>query len=167
MSRRILIFAALSLSLVRPSAYPVAAEKRPITEQDLFRFNWIADPQISPDGSRVAFVRVQVDEKKTGYTSEIWIVSTRGEVPRRLSSGPHDGGPRWSADGGRLIFTRSVEKNGEPQPPQIYLLPMGGGEATAVTSLPKGAAAPPRSPDGLSVAFLRSTSDDGPAKADK
>ncbi len=32
------------------------AEKRPITEKDLFDFVWIGDLQISPDGTRVAFV---------------------------------------------------------------------------------------------------------------
>ena len=36
---------------------------RPITEKDLFRFVWIGDPQMSPDGSRVAFVRVTVNAK--------------------------------------------------------------------------------------------------------
>ena len=39
------------------------AQKRAITEKDLFSFVWIADPQIAPDGSQVAFVRVSTDEK--------------------------------------------------------------------------------------------------------
>jgi hypothetical protein len=42
------------------------AEKRAITEKDLFDFVWIGDPQVSPDGSQVAFVRVRVNEKKEG-----------------------------------------------------------------------------------------------------
>src|SRR5262245_20548545 len=124
-----------------------AAGKRPITEQDLFRFVWIADPQMSPDGSRVLFVRVHVNEKKTGYESEIWTASTRGEPPLRLTVGPHDARPRWSADGSRVVFMRSVDKDGQPQPPQLYVLPMGGGEAWALTSLPEGAVAPAWSPD--------------------
>src|SRR5262245_54221491 len=61
------------LLLLLPLSSPRAAEKRGITEQDLFRFVWIADPQISPDGSRVAYVRVRVDDKKEGYETEIWI----------------------------------------------------------------------------------------------
>src|ERR1700674_1781619 len=36
---------------------PAYAQKRNISEKDLFNFVWAADPQISPDGSRVAFVR--------------------------------------------------------------------------------------------------------------
>ena len=43
-----------------------AADKRLITETDLFRFVWVADPQISPDGKQVAFVRVSVNKKKDG-----------------------------------------------------------------------------------------------------
>ena len=39
----------------------VAADKRGISEMDLFKFVWIADPQISPDGTQVAFVRVWVN----------------------------------------------------------------------------------------------------------
>ena len=47
------------------AAAPDAA-KRSITEKDLWQFNWIGDPQVSPDGARVAFVKVVVDKKHTG-----------------------------------------------------------------------------------------------------
>src|SRR6202035_2481307 len=50
------------------------AEKRNITEKDLFDFVWIGDPQVSPDGSSVAFVRITVNEKKEGYNTSIWTV---------------------------------------------------------------------------------------------
>src|ERR1051325_10449416 len=67
------------------------AEKRSITEKDLFDFVWIGDIQVSPDGARVAFVRVTVNEKKEGYNTSIWAVSTMGnEGPHRLTSGEHD-----------------------------------------------------------------------------
>src|SRR5882757_5485500 len=50
------------------------AQKRNITEKDLWDFVWIGDPQVSPDGSRVTFVRVTVNEKKEGYNTSIWSV---------------------------------------------------------------------------------------------
>ena len=61
-TRRILFILVAAFASL--AAWPTAAERRPITENDLFKFVWIADPQISPDGSQVAFVRVSVDEKK-------------------------------------------------------------------------------------------------------
>src|SRR5213593_2956921 len=164
---RIVISALACLLLLVPLSNPRAAEKRGITEQDLFRFVWIADPQISPDGSRVAFVRARVNDKKEGYETEIWMVSTRGGSPLRWTSGPRDGSPRWSPDGGRLVFMRSNDKDGQPEPPQLYILPVAGGEAWPLTSLPKGAAAPAWSPDGKSVAFLSTTTDEDIAKAAK
>jgi hypothetical protein len=45
--------------------------KRPITASDLMRFNWAADPRIAPDGSRVVFVKVAVDEEKDDYLSRL------------------------------------------------------------------------------------------------
>ena len=65
----------------------IGSAKRNITEQDLFGFNWIADPQISPDGSRVAFVRVTVNDKKEGYNTSIWTVSPASGETHQLTGG--------------------------------------------------------------------------------
>jgi dipeptidyl aminopeptidase/acylaminoacyl peptidase len=134
--------------------------KRLITEKDLFQFSWIADPQLSPDGSRVAFTRVIVDGKRTGYETSIWTVGTRGgDAPVRMTNGKHDSHPRWSPDGSYLAFVRGGEKDeaGKPRPAQIALLSMAGGEASIITDLPKGAADPMWSPDGKHIAFLSTT----------
>src|SRR3954470_14534704 len=118
-----------SLTLIFLALLAAAQTKRSITETDLFRFVWIGNPQVSPDGSRVAFVRVSVNDKKTGYDTSIWSVGTSGnDAPRRMTSGTHDSSPRWSPDGARLIFLRAAEKDGKPQPPQLAMLPMAGGE---------------------------------------
>ena len=140
------------------------AQKRLITETDMFKFVWIADPQISPDGSRVAFVRVWVNQKTDRYDSALWIAPTGGGAARQLTAGPRDASPRWSPDGKRLAFVRSTEKEGRPQPAQIYLLTFEGGEAQALTDLPRGAGAPQWSPDGGTVAF---TSSEDLSKMDK
>ena len=57
---------------------PLFAQKRNITEKDLWDFVWIGDPQVSPDGAHVAFVRVTVNEKKEGYNTSIWSVPDGG-----------------------------------------------------------------------------------------
>ncbi|PYJ88674.1 MAG: S9 family peptidase [Verrucomicrobia bacterium] len=145
-----------------------AAEKRLITERDLFDFVWIGDAQVSPDGSRVAFVRVTVNEKKEGYNTSIWLVPTAGnEAPHRLTSGERDSAPRWSPDGKYLVFTRSTEKDGKPEPPQLCLLSMAGGDAFVFTSLPKGAGDPKWSPDGKQIVFASSSNPEDLEKAEK
>jgi dipeptidyl aminopeptidase/acylaminoacyl peptidase len=144
------------------------AEKRPITEKDLWDFVWIGDPQVSPDGSRVAFVRVTVNEKKEGYNTSIWSVPTAGgEAPRQLTKGDHDTTPRWSPDGKFLLFLRSTEKDGKPEPPQLALLPMAGGDSFVFTDLPRGAGPPAWAPDGKSIAFTSDTNAEDLAKQEK
>ena len=144
---------------------PAAPAKRNITEKDLFAFVWIGDPQMSPDGTRVAFVRVTVNEKKDGYNTSIWMVPTAGgTAPRQLTSGPHDAGPRWSPDGQWIAFSRAVEKDGKPEPPQLCLLPLAGGDAFVFTDLPKGAGDPKWSPDGKSIVFAATANPDDLAK---
>ena len=150
--------ALIVLALALMAGAPRAVTRRPITETDLFKFTWIADPQISPDGSTVAFVRVVVDAKRTGYETSIFAVPARGgEAPRRLTSGTRDSSPRWSPDGTQLAFVRSIEKDGQPQAGQIYLLRTDGGEARALTDLPRGAGSPIWAPDGRSLAFSSTT----------
>jgi len=151
------IFPAVSLLLIAMMSLPAqlfAADKRAITETDLFKFVWIADPQISPDGSRVAYVRVWVNQKSDRYDSALWIVPTTGGAPRQLTAGPRDGAPRWSPDGKTLAFIRSSEKDGKPQPQQIYLLSFDGGEAQQLTDTPRSPGGFEWSPDGKTIAFV-------------
>lgn len=162
---RALAAALLALVLLSVPQALAAAEKRLITETDLFDFKWIAGPQISPDGKHVVFVRVTVNEKKDGYDTALWIVGTDGQEPaRQFTSGPRDGSPRWSLDSTRLAFARAVEKDGKPQPPQIYVISLAGGEAVAVTDLPRGAGGPVWSPDGKTLAFESGTNEKDLAK---
>jgi dipeptidyl aminopeptidase/acylaminoacyl peptidase len=134
-----------------------APDRRPIADSDLYSFQWIANPRISPDGSRIVYTHVAVNKKHDGYETALWIISSSGGTARQLTSGPHDSSPQWSPDGKLLAFVRAPEKDGKPQPGQIYLLAMEGGEARPLTDLPKGATGPAWSPDGRAIAFSSTT----------
>ena len=155
--RLVVVTLALALASI---AFTQQPPKRLITATDIFRFLWLTDPQVSPDGQRVAFTRVNVDDKGMGYETSLWSVLADGSAaPTRLSSGTHDARPRWSPDGRRLAFLRTPMKEGKPQPPQIYILPLAGGEAWQLTDVPQGASAPLWSPDGKRIAFLCEAND--------
>ncbi len=159
---------AIYFSVLVATTTVASAENRNITEKDLFDFVWIGDPQISPDGMRVAFVRVTVNDKKEGYNTSIWSVSvTGGDEPHQLTKGDHDAAPRWSPDGKFLLFLRATEKDGKPEPPQLSILPMAGGDSFSFTDLPKGAGNPVWAPDGKTIAFTSETNADDLAKQEK
>jgi len=161
MRLRILLLLALSLFL----AIPTVAQKRNITEKDLFSFIWIGDPQVSPDGSRIAFVRVNVNDRKDNYNTSIWMVLTATGETRQLTSGIRDSTPRWSPDGKYLCFVRVPEKDGRPDQPQLFMLSMSGGEAFQFTSLARGVGGPQWSPDGQQISFYNGATAEELAKA--
>ena len=160
------------LLLVLSASFCSAQAKRSITEKDLFRFQWIGDPQVSPDGSQVVFVRVSVNEKKEGYDTSLWMVATSGQsAPRRLTNGKHDSDPRWSPGGKWIVFVRGSseppKEGAKPPASQLALLSLGGGEAWTITDLPRAVAVPVWSPDGRRIAFLCDANPEDLAKKQK
>lgn len=142
----------------------MAAEKRPITIEDIYQIQNVEDPQISPDGQWVAYVHMTIDKFENTYKRNIWLVSTSGGKPSQLTRSGKDTTPRWSPDGRTLAFVSARSKK-----PQIYLLSLLalGGEPRALTNMPNGATTPAWSPDGQRVAFLASMNAEERAKEDR
>src|SRR5216117_624236 len=156
---RVLLFALAATG----SVVSLTAQQRAISDSDLFAFRWVASPQISPDGRQAAYVLVTVNAKHDGYETSLWLVNTDGaSPPRRVTAGPRDGAPRWSPDGSTLAFVRPTDGR-----PQLYLLPLSGGEAQQLTDLPKGASPAAWSPDGKTIAFTSTTTAEDLAKKEK
>src|SRR5260370_6368077 len=99
----------LCLVVITLFVCPALAQKRNITEKDLFNFVWAADPQIAPDGSRVAFVRVTVNPTKDGYDTAIWSVSPATGQSHQLTSGPRHSSHRRAPHRKSLAFWRRTE----------------------------------------------------------
>jgi dipeptidyl aminopeptidase/acylaminoacyl peptidase len=165
-SRYALVLAVGSLAFL--SRESGAQTRRPITEKDLFSFVWAADPQISPDGSQVLFVRVTVNQDKDRYETSIYIVPADGSAqPRPLTTGHNDASPRWAPNGRDIAFVRTPEPvDGKSKAAQIYLISLGGGEARPLTDLSQGASTPRWSPDGRTIAFLSAPEPDSIAGKD-
>ncbi|MCH8536971.1 MAG: S9 family peptidase [Alkalimonas sp.] len=107
------------------------ADTRGMQPDDYYKFVFVADPQLAPDGRSVAFVHSTIADDKRSRDSNLWLVATDGKSsPRQLSFSDNDRSPRWSPDGRQLAF---ISGRGEGQ--QLYLLPMAGGEARALTAL--------------------------------
>ena len=136
---------------IRRLPWPTPAG-RPMTPQDLTRIRFISDPQISPDGQRVAFVVTMLSDDTDQYLSNIWMVDTVGGEPRRFTTGPkRDTMPRWSPDGTHLAFLSEREAQSKAQ---VYVIPAGGGEPTRLTTLPNGVMQYVWSPDGSRLALV-------------
>ncbi len=119
------------------------------TAQDYFNFEYVSDPQISPDGKRIIYVRNFMDIMTDNVYSNLWIVNFDGTGNRPLTSGLyHDSSPRWSQDGSQIIYVS--DRDGKPQ---IYKRWMDTGQTVVLTNLlfpPMGIS---WSPDGKWIAF--------------
>src|SRR6185436_10121734 len=112
----------------------------------------VSDPQMHPDGRRVAFVVTTLSEVRDEYLSTIWIVDVAGGEPRQFTRGSRrDTAPRWSSDGQWLAFVSEREKKGKGQ---LYVMPADGGEPVRLTDLRPGVTSPAWSPDGQWLAFV-------------
>jgi Tol biopolymer transport system component len=107
-------------------------------------------PRWSPDGSKVAFVRLRnVQTKK--LTSEIYVVGRDGTRLRRVTRGARDFFASWSPDGSRLAFARSPRSG--RRPPQVYTVRADGRGLRRLAPAASWSSIPAWSPDGRELAF--------------
>jgi dipeptidyl aminopeptidase/acylaminoacyl peptidase len=122
-------------------------KKRLISAEDLYNFELVPESQISPDGEKVIYVVQRVEKKTEKKYTNLFMVSTKGDQPSQFTYGNHaDFHPRWRPDGKEIAFLSNrgnLEKS-----PQIYLIPVNGGEARPLTQIEGSIITFTWSPDG-------------------
>ncbi len=121
----------------------------PVVPESLYELVTVEDPQFSPDGRTIAFVHMQPDGETNQVHRSIYLVRADGSAPASaFTRGAQDFSPRWSPDGSKLLFVST--RGGSPQ---IYCMPVAGGEPVQLTWMVGGASHPAWSPDGKWIAF--------------
>src|SRR5450759_4603199 len=121
--------AALALLLFLTASAPAASSRRAFTLDDLYRVKSVGAPAISPDGKTVVYSVATNDWATKKKTVALWRVDADGKNARPLTfSGGNDDHPFFSPDGPTLAFVST--RTGEPQ---LFFLPLAGGEADQKT----------------------------------
>jgi dipeptidyl aminopeptidase/acylaminoacyl peptidase len=127
--------------------------KRKIMIEDLRKFKFLSDPQISHDGSHIAFVLSTINIEEDKYDRHIWMANTKtGEKSQFTYGVGSDTNPRWSPDDSKLLF---VSKGREPdKKSQLYTINVSGGEAALMSESEEGISTPQWSSDGKSLLYI-------------
>lgn len=135
---------------------------RTIQPDDLYNMQFLNGGKFSPDGSKIAYYVNHVDTDKDKELSTIYISDYANESTRQMTNGKaKDANPKWSPDGKTIAF--SSTRNGKPQ---LFILPIDGGEADQLTDLKQGVGDFAWSPDGSNIAFTAGPTFEGDAPPD-
>ncbi|MDA1017000.1 MAG: S9 family peptidase [Planctomycetota bacterium] len=126
------------------------ADRRLFQLQDVFELEHASDPQVSPDGKHVVYVRNAMDIMTDRAISTLWVAATDGKAHRPLTTGSrHDQSPRWSPDGTRIAY---VGKDGDRS--HVFCRWIASGETARMTgNLTETPMDLAWSPDGEWLAF--------------
>ncbi|MEE8464449.1 MAG: DPP IV N-terminal domain-containing protein, partial [Gammaproteobacteria bacterium] len=146
MSKRTIVLMVVFMSLMF-AARLQAADR--FTPRDVFDLEFVSDPQVSPDGDQVIFVRNFMDIMNDRARSNLWIIDYDGGELRPLTAGlVSHASPRWSPDGKRLAYLARIDGHME-----IMLRWLDSGQTARVTRLTRSAGNLSWSPDGRRLAF--------------
>lgn len=158
MSKRILLPVSLLIIILYCFSAGAQDKNDRLKIEDIFNYETVSSPQISPDGSKIIYVRRFCDIMTDKRYSNLWIINFDGSDNRPLTTGHYnDGSPQWSPDGTQIIYVSN--RDGKSQ---IYKRYMDTGQTVKLTNLINGPGNITWSPDGKSIAFTMSVKFDPP-----
>jgi dipeptidyl aminopeptidase/acylaminoacyl peptidase len=153
-SARLLSSVFLVITLL--ASRPALAQTRHIELNDFAKITSVSDPQISPDGKSIVFVvsRPNLDQDRSDRQLVLIEIATGAQhILTYERTGV--GSPRWSPNGDRLAFV-AVDGAGKDAKPQVFILPMTGGEARRITDAPNGIEQFAWRPNGHEIVYVTS-----------
>jgi len=143
-------YTALLLFLLTLTTATLSAQTHPaFSRMDVFGLEWVQDPEISPDGTQIVYVRRGMDIMKDRRQSRLWIVNTDGTRHVKLTNDDrNESSPRWSPDGTRIAYTSSTDQGSE-----IFIYWVATGKSARISQLPQSPGGLSWSPDGKHLAF--------------
>jgi len=152
------IFGSIALAAASVGTLGAGASA-PLALADLRATVHYSGVQLSPDGRFIAAIETRSDYEKNKPVPALVLIDVASHAERTLTvDRPVVASPHWSPSGDRLAFVSLDEK----KKPQVFALPMNGGEAQALTAAPNGVSVYAWSPDGRRIAYV--TADDPPDK---
>jgi len=144
---------ALTLSWGAPAIAQDSADLPRFTAERVFDLEYADDPQISPDGSQIVYVRRSMDRATDTIRGDLWIIDTESGAHRPLiQGGASAGAPRWDPAGTRLLYTTSTDKG-----PELRVHYIASGQDFALAQFDGAPRQATWSPDGAQIAFTQFT----------
>lgn len=123
-----------------------AQDIKRLTLDSYLDWEYVASPQISPDGSQIIYTKRWTDKINDRFESEVWIMNADGSRNRFLMRG---GAPQWSPDGKRIAYVAQ----GQPAGAQIFVRWMDTNQDSQITRVDRSPSGLQWSPDGKRIAF--------------
>ncbi len=147
------------LTILAVSTFSYAQDWPAFSNLDVFALEWVDDPQISPSGKEIVYVRRGMDIMNDRRQSRLWIINSDGSRHQKLTSADvSEGNPRWSPSGDRIAYTSRTDQGSE-----IFMYWQNSGVTARITQLERSPAGLSWSPDGKHLAFTMLAPDSEPS----